>query len=187
MLCLILCLFWMLWVLQKWKKARNINVSCWNYCFDYHTGHGVNSVPTQGVYPVEQIRMHLSGVRALFLPSPLLFRDLGGTGQAVSFCGTSFKSCWKCQFQFQSPGVFTGLWRAEAPAGDFNVTATLMNWDLSQTPLISPCRGFLENTLGTLKQQLQFKNSWWNGKVPEEAKGDGLYRIQQVCCKLWVL
>lgn len=47
----------------------------------------MNSVPTQGVYPVEQIRMHLSGVRALLLPSPLLFRALGGTGQAVSFCG----------------------------------------------------------------------------------------------------
>lgn len=94
---LILCLSWMLWVLQKRKKVTNINVSCWNNCFDCHAGLGVHSVTTQGIYPVEQMRMDLSGVRALFLPSTQLFRALGGTGQTVSFCGTSFKSCWKWQ------------------------------------------------------------------------------------------
>lgn len=70
----------------------------------------MNSEPTQGIYPVEQMRMDLCGVGALFLPSPQLFRALGSTGQTeylwdllqvmLEVSGLS---------QFHCPGVFTGL------------------------------------------------------------------------------
>lgn len=173
---------------KREKKVRNLSVSCWNDCFDCHAGLGVKSVPTQGVYPVEQMRMDLSGVRAFFLPSSQLFRALGGTGQTeflwdllqvmLEVAGPS---------QFHCPGVFTGLWRVEAPVGGFSDHLWWIKISLKhlQYLLAAFCMKMLWELC--LKLQLQVKSSLLEQEGFSRGQRRWFYRIQQVFYKLWVL
>lgn len=160
MLCLIQRLFGMPWVLQKWKKGEKYPCQLLKLLFwlsywmwgEFCTYPGCLSswtnknAPEWGESPA-----------SAFSPP---FQSSGRHRTSCEFLWTSFKSGLS---QFHCPGVFTGLWRAEAPQ-------VVLMWQQLSDELRS-----LSNTSNISLQGFAWKcfgNSVWNSSFSLRTLGE---------------